>query len=228
MRPDLVVHVAAGAIGIVSGFVALQAAKGATLHRRSGMVFVYAMLAMALVGAAMAAVWGRAPGANVPVGLLTAYLVVTGLTTVRPPSAGSRGLDLGLMLVVLGVTLSLLTFGSLVLASPTGRLYGMPAAPFFVFASVGLLAGAGDLRLIRSGGVQAIRGTPRLARHLWRMCCALLIAAFSFFLGQAKVIPKPVRIPGLLVLPPLAVLVAMLWWLWRVRARPLPRYAARV
>jgi hypothetical protein len=29
---------------------------------------------------------------------------------------------------------------------------------------------------------------------LWRMSFALLIAAFSFFLGQAKVIPKPIRI----------------------------------
>ena len=48
---------------------------------------------------------------------------------------------------------------------------------------------------------------------------ALFIAAMSFFLGQAKVIPKPIRIPGLLALPVLAVLVTMLYWLWRVRRK---------
>jgi hypothetical protein len=49
------------------------------------------------------------------------------------------------------------------------------------------------------------------------MCTALLIAAFSFFLGQAKVIPKPIRIVPLLLIPPLIVLGALLYWLWRVR-----------
>jgi hypothetical protein len=51
------------------------------------------------------------------------------------------------------------------------------------------------------------------------MCFALFIAALSFFIGQAKVIPRPVRIPALLALPVPAVLVAMLYWLWRVRFR---------
>jgi hypothetical protein len=123
------------------------------------------------------------------------------------------------MLFVLGVTTTLLTFGVRVLASPTGKLYGMPAAPFLIFGSVGLLACVGDLRLIRAGGVQTIRGAPRLARHLWRMSTAFLIAAFSFFLGQAKVIPKPIRMVPLLVIPPLVVLATMLYWLWRVRVR---------
>lgn len=219
MRVDLVVHIIAGAVGILSGFVALSVTKGAPLHRKTGMVFVYAMISMALVGSMMAVVRGVAPGANAPVGLLTAYLVITALTTVRPPSARSRSVDFGLMIVVLLVTLTLLTFGVRVLTSPTGKLYGMPAFPFLIFAAIGLLAGAGDLRLIRSGGVHMIRGAPRLTRHLWRMSVALLIAAFSFFLGQAKVIPKPIRIVPLLIIPPLIVLAALLYWLWRVRFR---------
>ena len=123
------------------------------------------------------------------------------------------------MLLVLAVTVTLFTFGFAVLASPSGKLYGMPAFPFLIFGSVGLLAGVGDLRLIRSGGVQTIRGARRLTRHLWRMSFALLIAAFSFFLGQAKVIPKPYRVIPLLAIPPLVVLAALLYWLWRIRIR---------
>jgi len=51
------------------------------------------------------------------------------------------------------------------------------------------------------------------------MCFALFIAALSFFIGQAQVFPRPVRIPGLLALPVLAVLVTMLYWVWRVHNR---------
>ena len=78
------IHIAAGALGLVSGFIALYVTKGAALHRRAGMVFVYAMLTMSIFGTTIAAVRGVAPTINVPAGLLTAYLVITGLTTVRP------------------------------------------------------------------------------------------------------------------------------------------------
>ena len=216
MRMTYVVHIVAGGLGLVSGFVALYAAKGARLHRRAGMVFVYAMLTMCAAGGGIAAVRGVTPALNVPAALLTAYLVVTALTTVRPPAAGSRWLHVGGMLVALAVGLTSLTFGFEALASANGRRNGMPAFPFFLFGVVGSLAGLGDLRLMRS---EALRGTARLARHLWRMSFALFIAALSFFLGQAKVIPKPIRITGLLALPVLAVLLTMLYWLWRVRFR---------
>ena len=50
----LPVHVLAGGLGLVFGFVALYAAKGATLHRKSGMLFVYAMVTMAVCGIVVA------------------------------------------------------------------------------------------------------------------------------------------------------------------------------
>jgi hypothetical protein len=179
------------------------------------MLFVGAMLTMCAAGVAMAAGRGVAPALNIPAGVLTAYLVTTALTTVRPPGAGSRWLTLGAMLVAFAVGLTCLTFGLEALAHG-GQRNGLPAFPFFMFGLVGLLASAGDLRMMRTGGP---RGTSRLARHLWRMSFALFIAALSFFIGQAKVIPRPVRIPGLLALPVLLVLLTMLYWLWRVRVR---------
>jgi peptidoglycan/LPS O-acetylase OafA/YrhL len=96
------------------------------------------------------------------------------------------------------------------------RMYGLPAFPYFLFGLSGLVAVAGDVRVLRTG---ARAGRARLARHLWRMTFALFIAAMSFFLGQAKVIPAPIRIGPLLALPPLAALVTMLWWLRRVGGR---------
>ena len=52
----LPIHIIAGLTGIVSGFIALYTLKGAKLHRKSGMVFVYAMLVVALTGTVMGAV----------------------------------------------------------------------------------------------------------------------------------------------------------------------------
>jgi hypothetical protein len=157
-----VVHIVTGSLALVFGYVALYSAKGATLHRKSGMLFVYAMLTMALFGMTIAAVRSVAPALNIPVALLTAYLVITSLITVRPPAAEPRWLSLGAMLAALGVGLTFLTFGFEAVANG-GKRNGMPAFPFFMFGVVGLLASAGDLRLFRSG---PLNGAPRLARHL--------------------------------------------------------------
>lgn len=208
----LTIHIIAGTIGIITGFVALFAVKGAALHRKIGVVFVVAMLTMAILGATIAAAFNAAPEINVPVGLLTAYLVITSLMTVRPIASASRRLDIGLMLLAMALTLTLVITGFNMAAGPLAKFAGV----FFIFALIALLATAGDIRMLRSGPLQ---GTFRLARHLWRMSTALLIAAFSFFIGQAKVIPKPIRIVPLLLIPPLVVLVTMLYWLWRVRLK---------
>jgi len=174
VRMTYLVHILAGGLGLLCGYVALYATKGATLHRKSGMLFVYAMLTTAVLGMVIAAGRDVAPAVNIPAGLLTSYLVVTALTTVRPPAAGSRWLDMDAMLVALAVGLTSLTFGFEALANG-GKRNGMPAFPFFMFGAVGLLASVGDLRMIRSG---ALRGGSRLARHLWRKSFALFIARF--------------------------------------------------
>ena len=217
MRMIYVVHIFAGGLSLLAGYLALYSAKGDTLHRKSGRVFVYAVLTMAVAGTTIAAVRNVAPSINVPAALLTSYLVITALITVRPPIARSRWLDPALMSVALVVGLTSLTFGFEAIASPDGKgRDGMPAFPFFMFGVVGTLAGILDVRMMRSGG---LTGASRLARHLWRMSFALFIAALSFFIGQSQVFPKPIRIMPLLALPVLAVLLTMLYWLWRVRVR---------
>lgn len=223
MRMTLLVHIAAGALGLGSGFIALSAAKGATVHRKAGIVFVCAMVLMSLSGAVIAALTGVET--SVIMGLLTAYLVVTALMTVQPFSAGARWLSLGAMLVAFVVGLACVRAGIQALARPVGPADGLPAPAAFVFAAVAFLAGLSDVRMIRSGG---LRGAPRLARHLWRMCLALFIAAGSFFLGQADEIPEPLRIPALLAIPVFVPLIAMLYWLWRVRTRRISRSIVHV
>jgi uncharacterized membrane protein len=217
MRLILIVHILGGALGLITGYVALYAAKGAPLHRKSGLLFVYAMLTMAMGGMIVAAGEGVAPQINIPASLVTAYLVTTGLTTVRPLASGARWLDIGGLIVAVIVGLFCVTLGFQAIAQG-GRRAGL-AFPMFLFAIAALPGAAGDLRMMRSGGASHLKGAPRLARHLWRMTFALLIAALSFFIGQADVFPRPVRIVPLLALPVLAVLITLLYWLWRVRIR---------
>ena len=217
MGPILVIHIIAGGIGLVAGYIALYSAKGAPLHRKAGIVFVYAMLSMCVPGLVIAIGRNVAPAINVPAAFLTAALVITALTTVRPPSAATRWLNRLATLATLGVGLASMTFALQAIANG-GKRNGMPSFPFLMFGLVGLLAAAGDFRIMRSGPLE---GARRIARHLWRMSFALFIAAMSFFIGQAKVLPEAIRIPGLLALPVLAVLITMFYWLWRVRARRL-------
>jgi uncharacterized membrane protein len=221
MNPLLLVHVTGGVVAIAAGFVALYALKGASLHKRSGTIFVYAMLSMSLSGALMAAVMAGVSAANILAGLLTAYLVVTGLATVSPPSARIDLVNRGAMVAVF--LLALVTLGSaFAMIAGGGRSRGL-AIPLLIFGLVALLAGAGDWRTIRAGGP---RGSSRLTRHLWRMCVALFIATASFFLGPVRRIPQPLRGPAFRLLP-LLVLMTMAFWLWRLRRkRAAPRVVA--
>jgi uncharacterized membrane protein len=210
----LLPHVVAGGLGIVSGFIALAAAKGAKVHRSSGKVFVYAMLTLSATGAVMA-LTVRPNAGNAMAGVLTFYLVFTAVLTVRRPARGARWLDVLAMAVGIGggITGVLLGFDAL---SRGGVRQGIPAPVFFTFGSVGLLASIGDARMIRAGGLD---GRSRLARHLWRMCLGLVIASASFFLGPRGRVPDIIYIPALLPVPVLVPLVAMVFWLWRVRVK---------
>ena len=211
-------HIVAAVLALGFGCVALYAAKGRALHRKSGLLFVYAMLTMSLTGAGLAAFRGNF--GNLIAGVLTAYLVITAWITLRPPTIRLRRFQFGAMFVALALGVSCVAFGFEALSSPRGTKFGIPFVIFFMFGTVALVSSLGDARMIRSGG---LRGTPRLTRHLWRMCYAFWIATASFFLGPrarvASLLPEPLLTPALLSLPVLTVLVVMMYWLWRVRVR---------
>jgi hypothetical protein len=80
--------------------------------------------------------------------------------------------------------------------------------------SVAVLAVTGDVRMLMRRGIS---GTQRIARHLWRMCFALFIAASSIFLARQHVFPALLRKTGVLVLLSFLPLILMIFWLIRVR-----------
>jgi uncharacterized membrane protein len=214
----LPIHIAAGGLAIVLGAVALSVKKGGTLHRCSGLLFVYAMLVMAFSASIMG--FRKSPtNPNVFAGVATAYFVVTALTTVRPVSQWTRRINAGAMAIPVGFALGEILRGVEAFHSPRGVLNGVPFLMHFFLATVLTLAAAGDVRIMRLG---MPCGRPRLARHLWRMCFALFIAAGSFFSIQervARILPEPFTTGPMRALPILLLFGAMFYWLWRVRGR---------
>ena len=214
MNPLLPVHITAGVVAIGSGLVALYVLKGGSLHRKSGMIFVYAMLTMAASAAVMASL--NAQRINTSMGLLTLYMVTTGLLTVRQRGEHSRRVNVALMLMAIAVGGYLYSLGFEAAASPRGRIDGLPAEGAFVFGSVALLGALGDARMIRAG---AIQGVTRIRRHLWRLCFATFVATGSFFLGQPQVFPEWLRGSAPLIVVAVLPLLAMFYWLVRMMTR---------
>jgi len=200
-------HITAGVLALLCGYTALYAAKGGNLHRKSGMFFVCAMVVMSLSGALMDLLTHWAPSVNVVAGLMTFYFVVTGLLTVR-----RRELSwIDQAAALLAVAVAVLAFGAGIDLAGRGR---PEAAPSFVFGALGVLGVVGDVRTMRAGGLQ---GPRRIKRHLWRMCFAMWVAAASFFWGPPNRVPEAIRIPALTAIAVLAPIVAMVYWLWRLR-----------
>lgn len=212
----LPIHIAAGGLAMILGTIALATKKGGMIHRRSGMLFVYAMLVMSTSAAILA--FPKAPG-NVIAAFMTTYFVVTALTTVRPVSPWTRTLNIAALTIAITVAMIDIASGIVAYSMPTRFLGGVPFVMFFFIATILLLAASGDVRMMRRG---ALRGGPRLARHLWRMCFALFIAAGSFFSIRqrvAKILPEPFTTGPMRALPIVLLFVTMFYWLWRVRRR---------
>ena len=218
----VLIHIIAGLAAIVAGTVALSAAKGGALHRKSGMAFVGTMGVMASLGAYIASTKLHIPFQkfNVMAGIFTVYLIATALLTVRA-HPGKRSMDVAAMLVAAGI--ATFSLGLAAIGLTQAKFQWFPTVPAVIFGTVALLAALGDARMLRAGGLQ---GKHRIARHLWRMCVALFIATGSFFAGQAKVFPEEYRNAFVVFGPMLLVLAAMFYWWARVlmgRFAPRPR-----
>jgi hypothetical protein len=223
--PILVLHICAGTVGLLSGTAAMFFRKGSPRHVQAGKVFVGSMLIMA-VGAVYLGIVKNQPS-NIGGGITTFYLIGTGWLTARRREGETNRMDWVALLIPL--TLGLLTWvnGIEVLRSGATSQNGVPVGMSFFMGSISLLAAVGDVRMLLRGGVFGIQ---RIARHLWRMCFGLFIAAGSFFMGPSN---RPLRLlstvgigqhlpaalfsTGLYLSLTILPLVLLIFWLVRVR-----------
>jgi hypothetical protein len=206
------IHVAGGSLALLSGAAALAVRKGRRPHAKAGTIFFASMLVLGGTGAVIAAL--KPERGTAVIGLFTCYLVITSWVTARRRDGEAGRFEILAFAFASACAIAFLAFGLIGAGSPSGRFDSLPAAVHFPFAAVAALAAGLDLNFLLRG---RLFGTQRIARHLWRMCTALLIAAFSFFLGQQDVFPSSLRGLAIWFLPPLATFSAMLFWIFRVR-----------
>lgn len=209
MTLALVLHIAAGTVGIVSGYIAVLAPKGRKVHRVAGTAFFASMLVMASFAVAMALV--KDQPVNIMAGSIALYMVFTAWLAVRRPGAVVRGLEIAAFVAALLIA----AYGFSVGMQRAGSFAGVVAT----FAALAALAAIFDGKVILQGRISRV---GRISRHLWRMCIALFVATASFFLGQMDEIPQMWRGPHLYVLA-FAPLVLLLIWIIRVRIKSAPK-----
>ena len=208
-------HIGGAFAGLVSGGAALVVRKGQRLHRLSGHLFFIAMLTMSGVGALVAPFLPEGQGPNTMMGAFTFYLVSTGWAVVRRKPNETGRFEVGA--AAFAGVLAAGCIAYVWLSSQGAHPLPSPERPVLdALACLVSLAIIFDIRVIRAGGVT---GAARVTRHLWRMTLALLIAALSFA-GQPKAIPPFLRHSPLVILPALAVLVSLIYWLVRIQLVP--------
>jgi hypothetical protein len=184
--PILIAHISAGTLGLLSGTAAMSFRKGSTRHVLAGKIFVASMLTMGVLAVYLAIV--RHQPNNIGGGILTVYLIGTGWLTARRRDWETSRFDWVVLLIPLALGILTWMNGVKVVRSGASSQDGVPVGMTFFMGSVMLLAGTGDVRMLVRGGVF---GAKRIARHLWRMCFGLFIAAGSFFLGPSN---RPLRL----------------------------------
>jgi uncharacterized membrane protein len=223
--PILIFHICAGTVGLLSGTVAIIFRKGSRGHVLAGRVFVVSMLCMA-VGAVYLAIVRNQPN-NIGGGILTFYLIGTAWLTARRRDGETSRFDWVALLIPLAIGVLTWMNGVKVVRSGASSQDGVPVGMSFFMGSVCLLAAAGDVRMLVGRGVS---GAKRIARHLWRMCFGLFIAAGSFFMGPSN---RPLRLLtavgvgkhlspaffsiSLYLVLTLLPLILLIFWLVRVR-----------
>src|SRR2546430_16436052 len=121
-------------------------------------------------------------------GILTVLLIGPAWLTARRRDGETSRFDWVLLLIPLANGILSWMTGVKVLRSGHSSLDGVPVGMILFMGSVCLLAAAGDVRMLVSGGVA---GGKRISLHLWRMCFGMFIASGSFFLGGSN---RPLRL----------------------------------
>jgi hypothetical protein len=209
-------HISMGMLALASGAASMMLRKGSHPHRKAGNVFFVSMLVMSGTGTIMSIFITPEMG-NVLGGSTTFYMVATAWATVIRPAGRIGRFEWLAAFGALAISVFGVTLGIMAANSPAGRFGEYSATFYFIFASVALLAASLDGRMIKRGG---FTGISRTTRHLTRMCIAMFMATASFFLGQAKLFPDPVRTSGVLTIPVLLVVGALVYWLVKFKLLP--------
>ncbi|WP_019029349.1 hypothetical protein [Colwellia piezophila] len=200
-------HIIAGVLVLLCGFTALFSGKGLKLHKQAGNIFFIAMVTLSLSAAYLEVKLGDFP----IMGVLSLYFASTSWASVKRQAGKIGRFEYAAFFCISIVAITFykwawdITYNGQVLEGT------LPLAGYFIFGTFAAFAATLDLTMLIRGGVI---GSHRIARHLWRMCFAFIMAILSFL--DQDIFPDFIVDTGLLWLTLLLPLLMMFYWLLRL------------
>lgn len=166
----ILVHASFGGIALLSGLFAIFSKKGGKLHKRSGLVFYYTMLASTLSSLVIACLPNHESAFLFSVGIFSTYFLLTGKRALNYAKTNFNPFwDKVIAWVMIGTGL-VMVFLELILKGSFNIILG-------VFGTVGIYFAVKDLLLFRN--VEK-RIEKRLTNHLGKMMGAYIATTTAF------------------------------------------------
>ncbi|MFC4350967.1 hypothetical protein ACFOW6_05370 [Fodinicurvata halophila] len=196
-------HILAGFVALGAAGVAVAAAKGSPLHRRSGNVYVLAMLVVTIT--TLGLVMLRPNAFLLGIGIFSFYFVFTGWRSAKQRDGRARAIDVSAAFLMAVTALAMAGWGLAGLLDSVGKDRSII---LLVFAAIGLSMAISDLRDWRKG---PITGKARIARHLTRMLGGSIATITAAVVVNLTFLPQLVGWLG-----PTALITPLIVW-WNVR-----------
>ena len=173
----IIIHASLGGIGLTAGIISMASQKGRKLHKTAGKIFVYAMLASAIISIPVCFMPGHENMFLFAIAVFTIYLVVSGQRALSFKLNNLNNIKIwkdwliSSVMCLFGVALIL--EGGFKLLYPNG-----PTILFFFFGSLSVFLSVQDFRFFLQKNKPA---TEYIGRHIGQMSGAFT-ASFTAFL----------------------------------------------
>lgn len=173
----IIIHATFGGVGLLTGIISMSSKKGRKLHKSTGKVFVYAMLASSIISIPVCFMPGHENMFLFAIAVFTIYLVASGQRALLYKIKNLQNIKVWKDWLISSV---MFTFGlALVLESIFSILY--PNGPKILFVFFGLLSMFLAVQDFRFFARQQKSPTDFIQRHIGQMSGAFT-ASFTAFL----------------------------------------------
>ncbi|WEK21585.1 MAG: hypothetical protein P0Y49_10595 [Candidatus Pedobacter colombiensis] len=168
---NIITHIAAGSLALLTGLIAILAKKGGKVHANSGKIFLCLLLVVITTGLIGVLVFGRNTFLLV-ITMLTAYLGFSGYRALKAKSNRLKALDVFAAIITLVSVLYFIYYF---------RSIGMIWSPVIIYSTVGYLFFVISYDFIRYLIPPTIYGNLWLYEHILKMISAFsgILSAFT-------------------------------------------------
>jgi uncharacterized membrane protein len=179
MKTLLYLHIITGALGLLAGTITMILRKGDARHRKTGLVFLYAMALSSLFALSLAV--SRTNYFLFVVGIFTLYLILSGQAALHLQRRGVNGYDWLLSIGMLVFGALFVGFGGYILLQ--GQFFG---SVLLVFGGIGTVLAFRDVQFYQ-GKIQDKKYL--LKSHIGKMVGGNIAAFTAFLVVNNTILP---------------------------------------